>query len=148
MEDSPWIMPRTLSIQEEESSKDMLIGWCSWLVLVGVAEWGMMGTCRPMSSPYMFPTSAQQYSTIPTTPINHHRPPLYQQRPSALFRVVSVRDPIAQISRTPSISRTLQTLGTRTKIPTRHMLDTLGVQTTSDSNVPSGQKLGLLKMHP
>jgi len=38
--------------------------------------------------------------------------------------------------------------GTRTKIPTRHMLDTLGVQTTSDSNVPSGQKLGLLKMYP
>jgi len=33
-----------------------------WVVaLVGVAEWGMMGTCRPMSSPYMFPTSAQQY---------------------------------------------------------------------------------------
>jgi len=30
-----------------------------WVVaLVGVAEWGMMGTCRPMSSPYMFPTSA------------------------------------------------------------------------------------------
>jgi len=40
------------------------------------------------------------------------------------------------------------TLGTRTHIPTRHMLDTLGVQTTSDSNVPSGQKLGLLKMYP
>jgi len=40
------------------------------------------------------------------------------------------------------------TLGTRTQIPTRHMLDTLGVQTTSDSNVPSGQKLGLLKMYP
>ena len=39
-------------------------------------------------------------------------------------------------------------LGTRTQIPTRHMLDTLGVQTTSDSNVPSGQKLGLLKMYP
>jgi len=35
------------------------------VVLVGVAEWGMMGTCRPMSSPYMFPTSAQQYSIIP-----------------------------------------------------------------------------------
>jgi len=33
-------------------------------------------------------------------------------------------------------------LGTRTKIPTRHMLDTLGVQTTSDSNVPSGYRLG------
>jgi len=42
----------------------------------------------------------------------------------------------------------LVTLGTRTQIPTRHMLDTLGVQTTSDSNVPSGQKLGLLKMYP
>ena len=40
------------------------------------------------------------------------------------------------------------TLGTRTQVPTRHMLDTLGVQTTSDSNVPSGQKLGLLKMYP
>jgi len=40
------------------------------------------------------------------------------------------------------------TLGTRTQIPTRHMLDTLGVQTTSDSNVPSGQKLGLFKMYP
>jgi len=39
-------------------------------------------------------------------------------------------------------------LGTRTQIPTRHMLDTLGVQTTSDSNVPSGQKLGLLKIYP
>ena len=25
MEDSPWIMPRTLSIQEEESLKDMLV---------------------------------------------------------------------------------------------------------------------------
>jgi len=34
------------------------------------------------------------------------------------------------------------TLGTRTQIPTRHMLDTLGVQTTSDSNVPSGYRLG------
>jgi len=33
-------------------------------------------------------------------------------------------------------------LGTRTQIPTRHMLDTLGVQTTSDSNVPSGYRLG------
>jgi len=44
--------------------------------------------------------------------------------------------------------RTLEeTLGTRTQIPTRHMLDTLGVQTTSDSNVLSGQKLGLLKMY-
>jgi len=53
------------------------------VVLVGVAEWGMMGTCRPMSSPYMFPTSAQQYSIIPTAPINHHRPPLYQQHPYA-----------------------------------------------------------------
>jgi len=41
-----------------------------------------------------------------------------------------------------------KTLGTRTQIPARHMLDTLGVQTTSDSNVPSGQKLGLLKMYP
>jgi len=53
------------------------------VVLVGVAEWGMMQTCQPMSSPYMFPTSAQQYSIIPTAPINHHRPPLYQQRPYA-----------------------------------------------------------------
>jgi len=34
------------------------------------------------------------------------------------------------------------TLGTRTQIPTRHILDTLGVQTTSDSNVPSGYRLG------
>jgi len=33
-------------------------------------------------------------------------------------------------------------LGTRIQIPTRHMLDTLGVQTTSDSNVPSGYRLG------
>ena len=46
------------------------------------------------------------------------------------------------------IPKNNKTLGTRTKIPTRHMLDTLGVQTTSDSNVPSGQKLGLLKMYP
>jgi len=53
------------------------------VVLVGVAEWGMMGTCRPMSSPYMFPTLAQQYSIIPTTPISHHHPPLYQQCPYA-----------------------------------------------------------------
>ena len=29
------------------------------VVLVGVAECGMMGTCRPMSSPYMFSTSVQ-----------------------------------------------------------------------------------------
>jgi len=29
-----------------------------------------MGTCRPMSSPYIFPTSAQQYSIIPTAPIS------------------------------------------------------------------------------
>ena len=36
----------------------------------------------------------------------------------------------------------LLSLGTRTQIPTRHMLDTLGVQTTSDSNVPSGYRLG------
>ena len=42
----------------------------------------------------------------------------------------------------------VMSLGTRTQIPTRHMLDTLGVQTISDSNVPSGQKLGLLKMYP
>jgi len=51
------------------------------VVLVGVAECGMMGTCQPMSSPYMFPTLAQQYSIIPTTPISHHRPLLYQQHP-------------------------------------------------------------------
>ena len=51
------------------------------VVLVGVAECAMMGTCRPMSSPYMFPTSAQQYSIIPTAPIIHHHLPLYQQRP-------------------------------------------------------------------
>jgi len=38
--------------------------------------------------------------------------------------------------------RNALTLGTRTQIPTRHMLDTLGVQTTSDSNVPSGYRLG------
>ena len=36
------------------------------------------------------------------------------------------------------------TLGTRTQIPTRHTLDTLGVQTTSDSNVPSGYRLGVM----
>jgi len=51
--------------------------------LVGVAEWRMMGTCQPMSSPYMFPTSVQQYSIIPIAPINHHHPSLYQQRPYA-----------------------------------------------------------------
>ena len=34
------------------------------------------------------------------------------------------------------------TLRTRTQIPTRHILDTLGVQTTSHSNVPSGCRLG------
>ena len=44
---------------------------------------------------------------------------------------------------TPRNQEQRLSLGTRTKIPTRHMLDTLGVQTTSDSNVPSGQKLGL-----
>jgi len=55
-----------------------------WVVaLVGVVEWGMMRTCQPMSSPYMFPTSAQQYSIIPTAPISYHRPPLYQQHPYA-----------------------------------------------------------------
>jgi len=76
---SPQMVPRQ---SEKEVSKDMLIVW--WLaVLVGVAECGMMGTCRPMSSLYMFPTSAQQYSIIPTTPIIHHHPPLYQQRPYA-----------------------------------------------------------------
>ena len=53
------------------------------VVLVGVAECGMMGTCQPISSPYMFPTLVQQYSIIPTAPIIHHRPPLYQQRPYA-----------------------------------------------------------------
>jgi len=53
------------------------------VVLVGVAECGIMGTCQPMSSPYIFPTSAQQYSIIPTVPIIHHHPPLYQQRPYA-----------------------------------------------------------------
>ena len=58
--------------------------WLAWLVvLVEVAEWGMMGTCQPMSGPYMFPTSAQQYSIIPTVPTSHHRPPLYQQCPYA-----------------------------------------------------------------
>ena len=36
----------------------------------------------------------------------------------------------------------LFSLGTRTQTPTRHILDTLGVQTTSDSNVPSGYRLG------
>jgi len=53
------------------------------VVLVGVAECGMMGTCQPMSSPYIFPTSAQQYSIIPTMPIIYHCPPLYQQHPYA-----------------------------------------------------------------
>jgi len=33
VEDSPWSMPRTLSIQEEEESKDML--GLVWLVGVG-----------------------------------------------------------------------------------------------------------------
>ena len=47
-------------------------GHASVLWVVGVTEWGMMGTCRPMSSPYMFPTSAQQYSIVPTAPISHH----------------------------------------------------------------------------
>jgi len=37
VEDSPWIIPRMLSIQEEESSKDML-GLVRLVVLVGVAE--------------------------------------------------------------------------------------------------------------
>ena len=45
------------------------------------------------------------------------------------------------ISKMPP-SMTALTLGTRTQISTRHMLDTLGVQTTSDSNVPSGYRLG------
>jgi len=49
---SPWMVPRQ---SEEEALEDMLIVW--WLVvLVGVAECGMMGTCQPTSSPYMFPT--------------------------------------------------------------------------------------------
>jgi len=35
------------------------------VVLVGVAECGMMGTCQPMSSPYMFPL---QHNNIPSFP--------------------------------------------------------------------------------
>jgi len=87
------------------------------VVLVGVAECGMMGTCQPMSSPYMFPTSVQQYSIIPTTPIIHHHPPLYQQRPYApmsiqwlssipsdCFRSINPQ-PLARSRHSPSTSR-------------------------------------------
>jgi len=87
------------------------------VVLVGVAECGMMGTCQPMSSPYMFPTSEQQYSIIPTTPIIHHRPPLYQQCPYApmsiqllssipsdCFRSINPQ-PLASSRYSPSASR-------------------------------------------
>ena len=87
------------------------------VVLVGVAECEMMGTCQPMSSPYMFPTLAQQYSIIPTTPIIHHRPPLYQQcpyapmsiqRPSSIpgdcFRSINPQ-PLVRSRRSPSASR-------------------------------------------
>jgi len=87
------------------------------VVLVGVAECGMMGTCQPISSPYMFPTLVQQYSIIPTAPIIHHRPPLYQQRPYApmsiqqlssipsdCFRSINPQ-PLARSRRSPSASR-------------------------------------------
>jgi len=74
------------------------------VVLVGVAECGMIGTCQPMSSPYIFPTSVQQYSIIPTAPIIHHRPPLYQQRPYAPMS-------IQQLSSIPSdCSRSIKPL--------------------------------------
>ena len=69
---------------------------------------------------------------------NNNRP----QQPQAAKKISAV-----QRSGPPRHSNN-NTLGTRTQVPTRHMLDTLGVQTTSDSNVPSGQKLGLLKMYP
>jgi len=60
----------------------------------------------------------------------------------------SKTETVEDTSKPPKNQSDINTLGTRTKIPTSHMLDTLGVQTTSDSNVPSGQKLGLLKMYP
>jgi len=38
------------------------------VVLVGVAECGMMGTCQPMSSPYMFPLRRNNTPSFPLRP--------------------------------------------------------------------------------
>ena len=38
------------------------------VVLVGVAECGMMGTCQPMSSPYMFPLRRNNTPSFPPCP--------------------------------------------------------------------------------
>jgi len=53
-----------------------------------------------------------------------------------------VHKKLRTLETTKFLTALLMSLGTRTQIPTRHMLDTLGVQTTSDSNVPSGYRLG------
>jgi len=62
-----------------------------WVVaLVGVAEWGMMGTCQPMSSPYIFTTSAQQYSIIPTAPIKPSPPTPISTAPMSIQQLPSI----------------------------------------------------------
>jgi len=90
-----------------------------------------------------------------TTPKLNHYPSEAPGLQQALQpRIASYDAPALQPYELQHFPTTLQriftmfSLGTRTQIPTRHMLDTLGVQTTSDSNVPSGQNLGLLKMYP
>jgi len=87
---------------------------------------------RPMSEVM---TSILETMAPPPRP---PQPPPHRMTPPPRPKSVTINAPISE----------QESLGTRTQIPTRHMLDTSGVQTTSDSNVPSGQKLGLLKMYP
>ena len=48
----------------------------------------------------------------------------------------------------PLPSRKTQTLGTRTHIPSGHMLNTLGAQTMSVFNLPTGLSLITFRMYP
>ena len=83
---SPSDWSGSISGLEPDQPEMRLIAGCQpWLIANSrelAAAASLSNTaCRPMSSPYMFPTSAQQYSIIPIAPISHHHPPLYQQRP-------------------------------------------------------------------
>ena len=117
-----------------------------------------------MSAPSKDPLGVQDYTTQPEDEFSLEHTP----SPAAIAVDTPLpADSSAPPSPRPSFARAMSvkrsetlsklrskrkkykhTLGTRTKIPTRHTPDTSGAQTTSDSNVPSGQKLGLLKMYP
>ena len=75
------------------------------------------------------------YSVIPEVGIDNHKLVMLKMRGEQFI-------PIQRF--TPSIV----TLGTRTHIPSGHIVNTLGAQTTCGPNVPSGHILITFKIYP